>query len=78
MSAAGALAEVTAWVEPALAGWRYLFSPSYRVRKHHGWRHERVGYAIFDVVGGIVGVAVSLALVVTAVLLLWAWAFNEM
>ena len=78
MSAAGALAEISAWVEPALAGWRYLLSPTYRARKHHDWRHERVGYAIFDVVVGIIGVAVSLALAVTVELLFWAWASNEM
>jgi hypothetical protein len=78
MSAAGVFAEFTAWVEPALAGWRYLLSPTYRGRKHHDWHHEQVGYAILDVVGGIVGVAVSVAVAYIVVLLLWAWAFNEM
>ena len=78
MSAIGALAEITAWLEPALAGWRYLLSSNYRARKHHDWRHENVGYAIFDVVGGIVGIAVSVAVAGMAAWLIWAWAFNGM
>jgi hypothetical protein len=78
MSAAGVFAEITAWVEPALAGWRYLFSQTYRARKHHDWRHEHLGYAILDVVGGIIGVAFSVAVAYVAASLVWFWAFNEM
>ena len=78
MSAAGAFAEIAAWAELGLAGWRYLVSPTYRARKHHDWRHEKVGYVILDVVGGIVGVAVSVAFAGIVVLLVWTWAFNEM
>jgi hypothetical protein len=78
MSAAGVFAEITAWVEPWLAGWRYLLSPTYRARKHHDWSQEQVGYAILDVVGGIVGVAVSVAVAYVVAALVWFWAFNEM
>ena len=78
MSAAGAFAEIAAWAEIVLAGWRYLLSSRYRSRKHHDWRHEHAGYVILDVVGGIVGVAVSAAAIYIAVVLVWAWGFNEM
>jgi hypothetical protein len=78
MSAAGAFAEIAAWAEIILAGWRYLFSPTYRAQKHHDWHHEHVGYVIFDVFGGIVGVAFSVAVAFVAAALVWAWAFNEM
>ena len=78
MSAAGAFAEIAAWAELILAGWRYLFSSTYRARKHHDWHHEHVGYVILDVVGGIVGVALGVAIAYIAVMFVWAWGFNEM
>ena len=78
MSAAGAFAEIAAWAELILAGWRYLLSSTYRARKHHDWHHEHVAYVILDVVGGIVGVALGVAIAYIAVLLVWAWGFNEM
>ena len=78
MSAAGAFTEITAWAELVLAGWRYLLSPTYRARKHHEWHHEHVGYVIFDVVGGTIGIAVSVAVAWIAAVLVWVWGFNEM
>jgi hypothetical protein len=78
MSAAGAFTEITAWAELVLAGWRYLLSPTYRARKHHEWHHEHVGYVIFDVVCGTIGIAVSVAVAWIAAVLVWVWGFNEM
>ncbi len=78
MSVAGAFAEFSAWVEPALAGWRYVWSPTYRAQKHRDWGHEHLGFAIVDVVGGIVGIVISVAVVWIVVAIAWFWAFNEM
>ena len=64
------LAELSGWIEPALGGWRYLLSPGYRTKKHDAWQYEHRGYVILDIVGGIVGVGVTLALIVILVLLL--------
>jgi|RhiMethySRZTD1v2_1073278.scaffolds.fasta_scaffold4295769_1 hypothetical protein len=70
MSVMDAFAEFAAWFEPALGGWRYLLSPGYRTKKHDAWQYEHRGYVILDIVGGIVGVGVTLALIVILVLLL--------
>ena len=63
VSVAGALAEISAWVEPALAGWRYLVSPAYRAQKNADRRHEHKAYVVLDVLGGIVGIGVSIGCV---------------
>ena len=55
-----------------------MLSPTYRARKHHEWHHEHVGYVIFDVVGGFLGIAVSVAVAWIAAALVWVWGFNEM
>ena len=60
MSTLNALAEVVAWIEPIAGGWRYLLSRDFRARTHASWRHESIGYVIWDVVWGILGIAVSL------------------
>jgi hypothetical protein len=68
MNVPGALAEITAWAEPAAGGWRYLFSDSYRAQKHADWRHEHPGYVVLDLLGGIIGIGVSLAIAVFPVM----------
>jgi hypothetical protein len=57
------LAEVVAWIEPIGGGWRYILSPTFRARTHDAWRHEHIGYVIWDVFWGVAGVAASLAIV---------------
>jgi hypothetical protein len=71
MSAAGALAEIAAWVEPIVGGWRYLLSPTFRARTHEAWRHERVGYVVWDILWGVLGLAASLAIAWFLVALTW-------
>ena len=66
-----ALAEVAAWIEPVVAGWRYLLSSSFRARTHEAWRHESMGYIVWDVFLGVIGVALSLIVVYFAVVLGW-------
>jgi hypothetical protein len=66
-----ALAEISAWIEPVVGGWRYLFSPAFRTRTHEAWRHEHVGYAIWDVFWGVLGIAASLVVAYLLVVLTW-------
>jgi hypothetical protein len=73
MSVAAAFAEFAAWAEPAIAGWRYLFSSAYRTRKHEDWRHEHVGYVVLDFLGGIVGVAICVGMIVILCAAILAW-----
>jgi len=68
LNVADTLAEITAWAEPATGGWRYLFSTAYRAQKRTDWRHEHVGYMILDILGGIIGVGVTLAIAVFLVM----------
>jgi hypothetical protein len=63
VSAPSVLSEVVSWIEPIGGGWRYLLSRNFRGRTHEAWRHERIGYVIWDVFWGLAGIAVSLAVV---------------
>jgi len=74
MSATDFVSELAGWLEPAIAGWRCLFSPTYRARVHEQWRHESVGYAILDVVFGILGIVVSVGTVWLLAVLTWQFA----
>jgi len=71
MSLAGALAEITAWAEPVVGGWRYVFSPAFRARTHESWQHEHVGYAIWDAFWGLLGLVASLVAAYFLVALAW-------
>lgn len=66
----GFIAEISAWVEPAFAGWRYLFSSAYREQLHEGWQHEKGYYVALDVILGFLGVVASVVVVFAAVALL--------
>jgi hypothetical protein len=56
--------EVGSWIELAVGGWRYLFSSKYRTQMQERWRHESVGYVVWDVFWWTLGVVVSIGLVV--------------
>lgn len=71
MSVADALAELATWAEPAAGGWRFLFSPKFRARTREGWRHESIGYVLWDVFWGVLGVVFSIAAAVFLGLLVW-------
>jgi hypothetical protein len=58
----GGFAELLDWLRGALAGWRYLFSSSYRQQIHSGWKSDRWYYIAWDVVCGVAGLAFSLFL----------------
>jgi hypothetical protein len=68
---AGVLAEVTAWIEPIVGGLRYLLSPTFRAQTHEAWRHEHTGYVVWDVFWGMLGLALSLAVVYRLAALAW-------
>jgi hypothetical protein len=68
---AGVPAEVTAWIEPIAGGWRYLFSPTFRAQTHEAWRHEHIGYVVWDVFWGMLGLGLSLAVVYLLAALAW-------
>lgn len=71
MSGLNVLAEVVAWVEPVAGGWRYLFSRGFRARIHESWRHESIGYIMWDVFWGILGIAASLTIGYFVVARVW-------
>ena len=62
MNAPNVLSEVVSWIEPLGGGWRYILSPKFRARTHEGWRHERLGYVVWDVFWGLAGIALSLVI----------------
>lgn len=55
--------ELLNWIVDALAGWRYLISPSFRKRTHDRWRRDGWATALIEILFG------SLALIFTAVLI---------
>ena len=56
--------EIFSWIIDVFAGWRYLFSRSYRQRTHERWRVEGRGKAFIDIIFGSLGMLLT-------VLLLW-------
>lgn len=53
-----------------VAGWRYLFSRNFRLKKQREWR-DRPGRAVFEVLAGVFGMAVTLGLLTLAAYALW-------
>jgi hypothetical protein len=45
-----AMTELLYWLRGVLAGWRYLFSRSYRTRTHARWQHRSPVYAVVEVI----------------------------
>ncbi len=62
-------ADITA---SALGGWCYIFSHSYRLKKHRQWREDRLS-AFFEVLFGVFGVVVTAGLVGLAAYAFWQW-----
>jgi hypothetical protein len=71
VSALDALAEVVAWIEPVAGGWRYLLSRDFRAQTHESWRHESIGYIVWDVFWGFLGIAASLTAGYFVIALMW-------
>ena len=56
------LGEAVDYFVRGLAGWRYLFSPSFRAKVQARWRAGRRHAAIFEAFGFFLGVAFTLLL----------------
>ncbi len=54
------MGEILEWGVVAVAGWRFLLSPSYRKARLSDWKSENVLYIVWDIIGGMVGMAISL------------------
>lgn len=63
-------------VEMVLGGWRYVFSRSFRLKKHREWR-EPGGWAsmVFEVAFGLAGIVLSTGLLVLLEGWWWQWAW---
>ena len=54
--------EILEWIVNAFAGWRYLFSRSFRQRTHARWKSEGRVTAFIDILFGGSGVLLTLVL----------------
>jgi hypothetical protein len=59
----GELGELFEWIRAAFAGWRFLFSPSYRKTKRNDWENEKTIYIVWDVFCGLAGIIFSLLII---------------
>ena len=54
--------EIFEWIGNAFAGWRYLFSPSFRRRTHARWKAEGRGTAFVEILFGAMAMLFTLFL----------------
>ena len=62
--------EIFDWIANALAGWRYLFSSSFRQRTHARWKAAGRGTALIEIFFGALGILFTLFLLWVVVALL--------
>lgn len=62
--------EIFDWIASGLAGWRYLFSSSFRQRTHARWKAEGRGKAFLDILFAVIGMLITLFLLWLVVYLL--------
>jgi hypothetical protein len=58
-------------LEAMVAGWRYLFSRSYRLKKHQDWRENGWFWMTFEIIYGVSGILFSIGLPSLVALALW-------
>ena len=63
ITALGELADAIETFVEGLAGWRYIFSSSYRKQTHSRWRQQSHLAVVFDILGASIGVFFTLLLV---------------
>lgn len=66
----GEIGEVFEWLSAATAGWRFLFSRVYREKVLSGWRDESPYSVAWDIICGLAGIALTIALVVLIISLM--------
>ncbi|MCB1276005.1 hypothetical protein [Prosthecobacter sp.] len=59
------------FLEAMIAGWSYLFSRSYRLKKHCEWQQNGGCSMLMGLAFGFAGILLSLALLALAVWLVW-------
>ncbi|HEU4507783.1 MAG TPA: hypothetical protein VFR78_06070 [Pyrinomonadaceae bacterium] len=62
--------EIFDWIIDGFAGWRYVFSRSFRKRTHARWRVEGWGTAFVEILFGGIGVLLTVVVVWVLVALL--------
>ena len=58
-------------LEAMMVGWRYLFSRSYRLKKHSEWRANGWFWVTLEIIYGVSGMLLSLCLLSLAVFVIW-------
>jgi len=61
------------WFRAAFGGWRFVFSPSFRLEMRARWKHETRLRLVWDVVCGVAGIAFTLLLVYFLIGLFAGW-----
>ncbi|HEX4948117.1 MAG TPA: hypothetical protein VFZ34_15705 [Blastocatellia bacterium] len=59
----GELIELLDWLVHGFAGWRYLFSSSYRKETHHRWKDRGKLRATLEIIAGLSGVIFTILIV---------------
>lgn len=59
------------FLEAMMAGWKYVFSRSYRIRKRHEWRENGWFWMTLEIIYGLSGILFSIGLPALVALLLW-------
>ena len=58
-------------LEAMVAGWRYLFSRSYRLKKHQDWRENGWFWVTLEVIYGLLGILLSLVVIGLVGFVVW-------
>jgi|GEM_PF-2708061 len=58
-------------LEAMMVGWRYLFSRSYRLKKHREWRANGWFRMTLEIIYGLSGILLSIGLPSLVALALW-------
>lgn len=65
--------EFVDWLRAGVAGWRYLFSSSFRAETHARWRQETPLWVLSDILCGVAGIAFTLVIVYLVISLFSGW-----
>lgn len=69
--------ELAEWMQAAGAGWRYLFSRSFRNRTHSRWQQQSRWRVAWDVICGLAGIALTWFLLYVIISLFAGWDWIE-
>ncbi len=69
--------ELVEWLQAAVAGWRYLFSHSFRNQTHFRWRQQSRWRVTWDVICGLAGIAFTCLILYVIISLFVGWDWIE-